>query len=125
MQAQPMTFTITALVSSGIGFLGFFIGVGLLITLVRNLGLSQWMKVALIGVLIMMSAGLFAMVVPMLMARVSGTGAIYQLYLLIAGFRTIGMGLFVVGISGTLFDVRNQLRIAHAMLNKPAPDDLS
>lgn len=116
---------ITMFLMYGLGFLSILMGLGLIVSLIKNLDLSQWTKVALIGILLMLSSGAFNLAFPILMRRVNGVSAVNQLLFLSSAFRVLGQLVFIVGISATLFDVRNQLRIAHAMLNKPASDDLN
>jgi surface polysaccharide O-acyltransferase-like enzyme len=121
---QP-TFPVTAILMYGMGFLSILMGLGLIVSLLKNLDLSQWTKVALIGILLMLISGAFTLAFPFLMRRVNAASVIGQFFFLSSVFRVLGQFFFIVGISATLFDVRNQLRIAQAMLNKPATDDLT
>jgi hypothetical protein len=114
----------TAILMYGMGILSILMGLGFVFALIKNLDISRWVKFALFGILLVLSSEAFTLALSLLAGRVLATSALFQLLFLGSVLRFLGQLLFIVGISATLFDARNQLRIAHAMLNKPASHDL-
>lgn len=94
----------------------------LVYVIAKNASISRWMSLTLIGTLISLSGAFVQLVFPWIFARPTA-GSMTEYIALVTLMHLAGKLCFLVGLGGSLAEVRNRNQVLSAMLNKPPAVD--
>ena len=94
----------------------------LVYVIAKNASISRWMSLTLIGTLISLSGAFVQLVFPWTFPRMTA-GSMTEYIALVTLMHLAGKLCFLVGLGGSLTEVRNRNRVLAAMLSKPPAVD--